>query len=102
MLRNYLNDTTWFGETSGTAILAATAYRMAKSDPKTFGSTYVKWAEARRGAVAAHIDRSTGIASPAVNPLGWGDRTPFTTGSPEGESFAVLLYAAYRDWKGCR
>lgn len=29
LLRNYLNDTTWFGETSGTALLTATVYRMA-------------------------------------------------------------------------
>ena len=102
LLRNYLNDTTLFGEVSGSGMLAATAYRMAKSDPGTFGSKYEKWAGSLRAAVAAHIDNSTGIASPAVNPLGWGDRTPFTTGSPEGESFAVLLYAAFRDWKGCK
>lgn len=29
LLRNYLNDTTWFGETSGTALLTATVYRVA-------------------------------------------------------------------------
>lgn len=29
LLRNYLNDTTWFGETSGTALLKATVYRVA-------------------------------------------------------------------------
>ena len=102
LLRNYLNDTTWFGEVSGSGLLAAVTYRMAKSDPETFGSSYVKWAGALQTAVAAHVDSFTGIASPAVNPLGWGDRKPFTTGSPEGESFAVLLYAAFRDWKGCK
>ena len=80
-------------------MLTATTYRMAASDPRTFDRSYTKWAEARRAAVAAHVDNATGIASPAVNPLGWGDRTPFTTGSPEGQSFLVLLYAAYRDWK---
>lgn len=29
LLRNYLNDTTWFGEVSGTALLTATVYRVA-------------------------------------------------------------------------
>lgn len=36
-----------------------------------------------------------GIVAPAVNPLGWGDTTPDTSGSPEGQAFAVLLHAAY-------
>ncbi|KXT02251.1 hypothetical protein AC578_5087 [Pseudocercospora eumusae] len=29
LLRNYLNDTTWFGETSGTALMTAVVYRLA-------------------------------------------------------------------------
>lgn len=29
LLRNYLNDDSWFGETSGTALLTATVYRLA-------------------------------------------------------------------------
>jgi rhamnogalacturonyl hydrolase YesR len=33
MLRNYLNDGSWFGEISGTALLTAIAYRMAVNDP---------------------------------------------------------------------
>lgn len=33
LLRNYLNDATWFGETSGTALLSAAAYRMAVNNP---------------------------------------------------------------------
>ena len=98
LLRNYLNDTTWFGEISGTGVLAATVYRMAVLDPATYVPKYTKWADKLRIAVAAHV-RDDGIISPAVNPLGWGDREPFTTGSPEGQSFGTMLYAAYRDWK---
>lgn len=33
LLRNYLNDGTYFGEISGTALLSAVAYRMAVNDP---------------------------------------------------------------------
>lgn len=54
------------------------------------------WAKENMDAIASHVDEN-GLASPAVNPLGWGDRTPFTSGSPEGQSFIVLLYAAWRD-----
>lgn len=56
----------------------------------------MQWADENRRAIAAHVDES-GIASPAVNPLGWGDRKPYTKGSPEGESFLVMLYASWRD-----
>jgi hypothetical protein len=70
---------------------------MAAIDPVIFNSTYTDWADARRQAIAAHVN-NTGIISPAVNPLNWHDHTPYTAGSPEGQSFGVLLYAAYRDW----
>jgi rhamnogalacturonyl hydrolase YesR len=102
LLRNYVNDTTWFGEISGTSILAATAYRMAVLDPATFGKRYTEWAGKKMDVVDKLIDAKTGIVSPAINPLNWHDRTPYTSGSPEGQSFVVLLHAAYRDWKGGR
>jgi rhamnogalacturonyl hydrolase YesR len=99
LLRNVLNDTTWFGETSGTALLSSVVYRMAILAPEVFAKdrSYIKWAEGLRKAVALHVG-SDGILSPAINPLDWGNHTPYTTGSPEGQSFGVLLGAAYRDW----
>lgn len=99
LLRNYLNDTTWFGEISGTSLIAATALRMAKLDGQRFGSKYTDWAVKKMGVVDSKVN-ADGIASPAVNPLGWKNKTPYTTGSPEGQAFVVLLHAAYRDWKG--
>jgi rhamnogalacturonyl hydrolase YesR len=98
LLRNYLNDTTWFGETSGTAMLTATSYRMAVLAPSTFGAKYTNWANKKVQVVDSCINNTTGVVAPAINPLSWGDRTPFTTGSPEGQSFVVLMHAAYRDW----
>lgn len=96
LLRNYLDNETWFGEVSGTAMLAAVAYRAYALDRATFGDKYFLWAEQRRRAIAASV-KDNGILAPAVNPLWWGDRTPVQTGSPEGNSFGVLLWAAYRD-----
>ncbi|KAJ7123387.1 hypothetical protein C8R44DRAFT_783748 [Mycena epipterygia] len=85
-------------------MLAAVAYRMAVMAPAAFpASTYVAWADTIRvvlGGVDAagnpHVT-SGGIVTPAVNPLGWSDTAPWTAGSPEGNNFVVLMYAAWRD-----
>lgn len=118
LLRNYLDDPTWFGETSGSALLASVAYRLAtlSSTSSLLGGSklstsdyqkYIQWAEQIRKTLGrdGHITR--GIATPAVNPLGWGDRQKFTKGSPEGQNFVILMYAAWRDCvkaqvKGCK
>jgi len=99
LLHNYLNDAGWFGEISGTALLSAAAYRMAVNDLGMFPQKYIAWADMNRAALAQHHG-SNGIFSPAINPLDWHDRTPLTSGSPEGQAFAVYLYAAYRDCLG--
>lgn len=95
LLRNYLNDTTWFGELSGTTLLTATTYRMVQLEPAEFGPEYLHWADSKRHAITERIG-ADGLLSPVVNPLDWSDRTPATE-SPEAESFAVLMFAAYRD-----
>lgn len=96
LLHNYLNKDDWFGEVSGTALLTAVAYRMAVNDAAKFPQKYIDWADTNRKNLARHV-RSDGVASPAVNPLGWTDRNKFTTGSPEGQAFMVFLYTSYRD-----
>ncbi|KAJ7179491.1 hypothetical protein C8R46DRAFT_887323 [Mycena filopes] len=100
LLRNYLDDTSGdghgFGEISGSSMLAAVAYRMVILRPLDFGPKYILFADKIRTAIALHVT-STGIVSPAVNPLNWSDTTPFTAGSPEGNNFVVLMYAAWRD-----
>ncbi|KAF2647644.1 Six-hairpin glycosidase [Lophiostoma macrostomum CBS 122681] len=100
LLRNYLNDSSWFGEISGTSLIASAVFRMAVLEPEIFGGAYIDWAVRKMNVVDSKIDEGSGILSPAINPLDWHDRTPFTSGSPEGQSFVVLLHAAYRDWKG--
>lgn len=99
LLRNYLNDTSWFGELSGTTLLAATAYRAVELDSETFGKGYVDWADEKRVAVETRIDPETGVLAPVINPLGWGDRKPAVE-SPEAQSFGIMLFAAERSLKG--
>lgn len=101
LLRNYLDDTTTghgFPEISGSTMLAAVAYRMAVLQPDMFGSSYVGWADGVRKTLGGnnHVTND-GVVTPAVNPLNWQDTTPFTRGSPEGQAFVVLMYAAWRD-----
>ncbi|KAI5455942.1 Six-hairpin glycosidase-like protein [Mariannaea sp. PMI_226] len=96
LLRNYFNDGSWFGEISGTALLSAVAYRMAVNDPGMFPQKYISWADSNRAALSKK-QGGNGVFSPAVNPYNWLDRAKFTSGSPEGQAFAVYLYTAYRD-----
>ncbi|KAK8159268.1 hypothetical protein IWX90DRAFT_406312 [Phyllosticta citrichinensis] len=100
LLRNYLNDSSWFGDAAGTALLAAAAYRAVVLDAALFPpERYAAWAHRKREAVDAVVDRDTGIVGQGrvVNPLDWGDRVPAAK-SPEAQSFAVMLFAAYRDY----
>ncbi|KAF2107278.1 hypothetical protein BDV96DRAFT_589451 [Lophiotrema nucula] len=108
LLPNYLyskDEEPWFDEVAGTALLASTVYRMAVLEPQIFEGTdsrtkfrYLDWAENKRQAVYKSVDPETGVARPAVNPLKHSQREPLMTGSPEGQSFVVLLWAAHRDY----
>lgn len=106
LLSNYWNEDD-FGETSGTSLLAYVAYRMAVLRPEGLSqgqaSDYVSWADKIRKTLGGkdsqgnpHVT-STGVVTPAVNPYDSLSSTPLTTGSPEGQNFVVLMYAAWRD-----
>ncbi|RDB18363.1 Unsaturated rhamnogalacturonyl hydrolase YesR [Hypsizygus marmoreus] len=107
LVRNYFHDTDsgghGFGEISGSSLLAAVAYRMVVLQPQEWGNRYIKWADGIRATLSGNDDNgkphitSKGIVTPAVNPLAWLDTKPFTRGSPEGQAFVVLMYAAWRD-----
>ncbi|CAA7268296.1 unnamed protein product [Cyclocybe aegerita] len=110
LLRNYLDDETWFGEISGSTLLASVAYRLVSTPgislSKKDTRRYIAFAESIRLLLGERDAEGEGMyvskngtVAPAVNPLGWGDRTPYTAGSPEGQNFVVLMYAAWRDWK---
>ena len=96
LLRNYLGDDDWFGETSGTALLAAAAYRLAVFRPEIYGQPkYELWAHKKRQTVIDTVD-DDGFAYPAVNPLEHASREPIRH-TPEGESFLIYLASAWRD-----
>ncbi|KAG7443252.1 uncharacterized protein BT62DRAFT_337855 [Guyanagaster necrorhizus] len=107
LARNYLDDV-WgdghgFGEISGTSLIASVIYRMAVLRPRVFGWEYIEWADGVRATLGGddsegnpHVT-GNGTVTPAVNPLGWLDTVPWTAGSPEGQCFVVLMYAAWRD-----
>ncbi len=110
LVRNYPEDNSWFGEASGTAMLAATVYRMTALAPEMFNSSdstggeagqLLEWAETSRLAVTKCI-APEGLVSPVVNPLKHLSRTPLETGSPEGQCFAVQMFQAYGDWVAFR
>jgi len=96
LLRNYLNDDSWFGEVSGHALLTAVAYRMAVNDPGMFPQRYITWADTNRKALATK-QSADGVFRPAVNPYDWKDRNQFNDGSPEGQAFAINVFTAFRD-----
>lgn len=111
LLRNYLNDVETghgFGEVAGSSMISAVIYRMAILRPQEFGRRYIEWADDVRHVLGGNDEQGnphitdTGIATPAVNPLDWNDTNPLTTGSPEGQAFVSLMYAAWRDcvWAG--
>lgn len=96
LLRNYLGDHDWFGETSGTALIAATVYRMAVLHQSAFASDrYLRWADRKRDAVFSRVG-DDGYAWPAVNPLDHRSREPVKESS-EGQSCLLILSSAWRD-----
>ncbi len=110
LLHNYWNpdqgSNHTYGEASGTSLLAAVAYRMAVlpvglSEAKVL--EYSTWADAIRFTLGGtdlegnpHVT-SNGTVTPTVDPLDWQSAVPYTAGSPEGQNFVVLMYAAWRD-----
>lgn len=99
LLRNYLDDDSWFGDVAGTALMASAAFRMAVLNANIFGEKHTAWATAKMHTVARHVDPETGIAAPVVNSLKERQPTPLHGINPEAQAFVVLLYTAYRDWK---
>ena len=98
LVRNYVDDGTWFGEAAGTALLGAVAYRVAVLVPEGELEAYAGFGDECRRAVAGCVDAGSGIVAPTVDALRHDCRTPLRTGSAEAQSFVVLLYAAWRDY----
>ncbi|EUC50858.1 hypothetical protein COCMIDRAFT_409 [Bipolaris oryzae ATCC 44560] len=101
LLRNYLDDDTAFADVAGTALMAATVFRVVRLQGPgevVFGGEYTAWATEKMRAVAQHVDAETGVAAPVVNSLREGEEMPLGEVNPEAQAFVVLLFAAWRDW----
>lgn len=85
-----------FRDLSSTALIAATTYRWAAH---TGNTTHIPNANAAMQAVIAGVD-SKGWMNPVVDPYSFDKVLDVNTtpGSPEGQSFVLLLTAAWRDF----
>ncbi|KZT60763.1 hypothetical protein CALCODRAFT_522895 [Calocera cornea HHB12733] len=93
-LLNYVDDSSSFADSAGTALLASVSYRLATLPVHASYST-VPQAEKARQLVFGPALGSDGWLSPVVDPYQYPDPG---SQSPESEAFVLLLQAAYRDW----
>ncbi|KAK8853391.1 hypothetical protein IAR55_004095 [Kwoniella newhampshirensis] len=91
LLRNYITDSSSFEDTSGTALFAATGLRLSTLN---ITNNYVNTSLNMLSALSTHVN-STGYLTQVVNP---NDFTKQGDHSPEGQSFVVMAYAAYKEW----
>ncbi|GAA5900416.1 hypothetical protein JCM8208_005356 [Rhodotorula glutinis] len=110
---NYLNESSSFGDSSGTAILSAATFRLSLLS-RRFSTSAVNLtspsslalASAENSYRALVPDRvsSAGVVSPVVDPMSFREQLDGVKGdgsgasSPEGGAFVLLLEAARRDW----
>ncbi|PLW50036.1 hypothetical protein PCASD_01251 [Puccinia coronata f. sp. avenae] len=107
LLPNYLANTNAshnYAECSGTALIAAAAYRLASLQPECEERMPLHAINKARVAIfSKYTNHQTGAVAPVVDPLDWNSATPFNgtkpeTGfvSPEGQAFTVLLFEAWK------
>ncbi|GAA5913729.1 hypothetical protein JCM8208_003868 [Rhodotorula glutinis] len=96
LLPNYYDSASGssFSDAAGSALLAASTYRLAQLGG-TSSPYLLNTAATIRSAVNSKISSSTGWVSPVVNPLSFKAQS---SASPEGEVFLLLLEAAWRDY----
>ncbi|KAM0786979.1 hypothetical protein ACM66B_002397 [Microbotryomycetes sp. NB124-2] len=95
LMHNYLNETDTFGDATSTALLTSVAYRLAQFDVT---NEFLDQANVLRNKIYNSISTQTGILSPVVDPLNFGQRLSSGGISPEGQAFVLLMESAYRDW----
>ncbi|KAK4047085.1 hypothetical protein OIV83_005648 [Microbotryomycetes sp. JL201] len=95
LMHNYLNESNTFGDATSTALLTSVAYRLAQFDVT---SDLIDQANTLRNKIYNSVSGSTGVLSPVVDPLNFGQRLSSGGISPEGQAFVLLMESAYRDW----
>ncbi|GAA6005420.1 hypothetical protein JCM11491_003636 [Sporobolomyces phaffii] len=97
LLPNYFDVHSSFSDSAGSALLAASAFRLATLDSasSTDYSSILRSASTIRSTVNGNI-QSSGWLSQVVDPLSFAQQAQT---SPEGQAFVLLLQAAYRDFE---
>ncbi|KAH9447264.1 hypothetical protein Pst134EA_029298 [Puccinia striiformis f. sp. tritici] len=91
-------------ECSGTALIAAAAYRLASLRPGCEEGLPMDAINAARVAIfTKYTNHQTGAVAPVVDPLDWNAVKPFNGTkpekgfvSPEGQAFTILLFEAWK------
>ncbi|KNZ57105.1 uncharacterized protein VP01_223g3 [Puccinia sorghi] len=107
LLPNYLASTNAshnYGECSGTALIAAAAYRLASLKPNCVEGLPMNAINAARVAIfEKYTNPKTGAVAPVVDPLDWNSVKPFNGTkpeagfvSPEGQAFTLLLFESWK------
>lgn len=94
LIPDYISGGETFGESAASAALVSVAYRAAVLFPDIFGSNYTEIAGQIRDAVINGVDEM-GLLTPLVNPLDFHNKGILST---EGQSFGLMMFAAWRDW----
>lgn len=92
---NYFNQTGSFSDGAATALMAACSYRLAQL---SLGNATILRAERSRLAIYDHVNSTTGILQPVVNPLNFPAQAAADSLSPEGQAFVLIMEASWRDW----
>ena len=92
---NVIDDPTTFPDSSSTALLAASTYRLAAI---TLDFTYIPAANRAHSLVKENVN-SDGWLLDTVDPETFFTASPPGTYSPEGQAFVLLLHSAWRDFK---
>lgn len=91
LIRNYVNNESSFEDSCATALIAATGLRMSTLN---LTNDYVTPSLQMLAAASKNVNE-TGYLTHVTNPMLFkveGDS------SPEGQTFIILAYAAYKDW----
>jgi len=98
MLCNYLDDSEYFGDVAGTALIAASAFRLAQLAPEKYSKRHLDWAEEAWKNIEKVVANRNGDVGPTPMPGVATSRIPCQKGSSQGHSFVVMCFAARRDW----
>ncbi|KAG0152184.1 hypothetical protein CROQUDRAFT_71031 [Cronartium quercuum f. sp. fusiforme G11] len=98
LLQNRYGNAT-FEEVSGTALLAASGYRVATYFPEKISRLPMNQIEHARTAILSHnVNRTTGIVFPVVDPFNWGSVLAPGVPSPEGQAFVLFMITAWESF----